>query len=408
MKKKYLLYIAIIVVIAAAALLLNLQAEKISSAIVERKNITQYAEEVGEVKLRDKQSIVAPVAGLIAEINVYVGDFVSAGDILIVLDEADAKRQLSALDEQIVAAKAQLDGARQAGDKNAIAALELDISDLRNKIVDGEQKLLDAKALYELGALSEEDYKSMERNLDTLSLSLQKLQLQLAQMKSPVSSSIIAQYESQLKQLEIQRESISEYEADFRITADNKGTVTVLMAEKGMIVQPGTKLLELGDLKDLYIDAELLVSDAVLISEGTKVELNSKDLGIHKAVGKVSKIYPEAYSKLSVLGVEQKRVKVEVELEETLSILKPGYDLDLSFIINEIEDALAVPENAVFKTEGENYVFVVENSKATLRKVVTGIRSDKLIEVKEGLAEGERVILSPDANIKEGVKVIDN
>ena len=86
-------------------------------------------------------------------------------------------------------------------------------------------------------------------------------------------------------------------------------------------------------------------------------------------------------------------------------ILLPGYELDLDIIMERKENALIVPEDAVFEMDNKEYVFIVDNGKAALREVVTGIESQRLIQIIEGLKEGDLIILSPENSIKDGVKV---
>ena len=135
------------------------------------------------------------------------------------------------------------------------------------------------------------------------------------------------------------------------------------------------------------------------------VEISHNDLSIEGIKGTVRKIHPQAMSKISDLGIEQKRVKVEINIEDSLEGLRPGYDLDVKIIINSRKNVLLVPENAVFEKEEKDFVFVNENGKAVLREINKGIESTKQIEVISGLKEGEMVIMSPDKSLEEGLAI---
>ena len=121
--------------------------------------------------------------------------------------------------------------------------------------------------------------------------------------------------------------------------------------------------------------------------------------------GKVIKIAPEAKNITSSLGVNQKRVPVTIEISDDANLLKPGYDLDIKIITEIKSDTLVVPDSSVFDYKGNSCVFVVDSGKAVIRQIKKGIESEKTIEVVEGLNEGDTIILKPDNNITEGMKI---
>jgi len=121
--------------------------------------------------------------------------------------------------------------------------------------------------------------------------------------------------------------------------------------------------------------------------------------------GKVIKIAPEAKNITSSLGVNQKRVTSTIQITDDLDELKPGYDLDIKIITKMNSNTLVIPDTAVFDYKGNSCVFVIENGKTVLRQIKKGIESDKVIEVLQGLDAGEKIILKPDNNIKEGMKI---
>lgn len=407
MKKKLLLItIPAVAVLAAIGYFMSLNsAVEVNTTAAVKGSISEYVEEIGEVDLRNKVKVNSPLSGEVLDVLVSSGDTVAEGDLLIRLDGTDATRQLAELDAQILAAQAQLNDSKRAGNPDAIKSLELDIANLSAQIAEDEIKLKDMKALYDAGAISQESYRSSERALEAQKLNLQKMRLQLNQLKSPVSQNIVAQFEAQLKQLQIQRESMVDYQGDFVITASIPGTVMNLQVEMGDFLQPGMMVLEIGDMEKLFITADVLVGDIAGIEEGTMVEISSKDLGIDDITGIVTMIHPNAFTKLSDLGIEQKRIRVEMDFIDAPENIKPGYDLELNLILKESENTLIVPENSVFKLDGKSFVFVADNGSARLREVETGIKGGRDIEVLSGLQEGELVIESPDEELKDGAKV---
>jgi len=406
MKKRILIIGALIIAAGAAAFFFLSQGNgvQVTGAAVVRGDIEEYVEETGTVMARDNLQVYSPAAGRVTEVLVEVGDTVGVGDVLARLDSEALSYQLAQLDAQRSGVVAQLNEARKAGDSNSIRSVQLDIQQLSGTIQDMEADLEDTRTLYEAGAISKEQLDSAVRNLQTQKTNLEKLKLQLNQLSSPVSQNLIAQYEAQIRQIDLQKEELSSSGEDFSITAATGGTVLSKSVQKGSYLQPGMSLMELGNTDDLYIQSDILVSEVSDVEEGLSVRLINEDLGI-EAAGKVNKIYPNAFSRISDLGVEQKRITVEIEMDQIPDGLKPGYDLQVRIITESSENTLIIPENAVFKMDSKDYVFVVEDGAAELREVQKGLGSGSDMEVLSGLQEGEIVVQSPESELEEGARI---
>lgn len=407
MKKKVVIVIIALILIAGVSTAIASQnkAIEVNTEAVTSGSIASYVEEIGEVKVREHVNVYSPTAGKVTEVLVEIGDKVKEGDILIKLDGEELSRRIEELDAQRSSILAQYNEAKKPVDKEAIEKLKIEINNLEKRIITAEKEVNDTKLLYEEGAISSGEYEAAVRNLDVEKGNLQKTKLDLEQLNKPISGNIIAQYEAQLKQIDLQKESLINSGEDYTIMAAIDGAVLMKNVEEGNYLQPGLHIMEIGNTNNLYIESEILVGDAVKIKEGSEVIISSNDLNIVDLKGVVNKIHPTAYSKVSDLGIEQKRIKIDIEIDQLDVQLKPGYELDLDIILERKEDALIIPENAVFEMDNKEYVFIVDNGKTVLREVMTGIESQRQIQIIEGLKEGDLVILSPENSIKEGIKV---
>lgn len=105
------------------------------------------------------------------------------------------------------------------------------------------------------------------------------------------------------------------------------------------------------------------------------------------------------------MGIEQKRVKADIEFKNIPKNIRPGYELDIRIIQESKENTLIIPENAVFSMGDKDYVFKIVNNIALLTEIQLGIESEKNIEVISGLEEGDTVIRSPESELEDGNKV---
>lgn len=406
MKKKIIFAIIVIVILGiVAAIASQNSAVEVNAEEVIKGNISSYVEEIGEVKTKDYVNIYSPTSGKVVDVMVDIGDAVKVGDLLVRLDGEDIARMIEDIDAQKSSALAQYNEAKKPVDDETIEKQNIEINNIETIIENAEKELKDKEVLLDAGAISSYEYDLAVRNLDFEKRNLEKARLDLQQLSKPVSSNILTQYEAQLKQLDLQKQSLMDSGKDFTITSTIEGVVLFKDIDEGSYLQPGMHVLEIGNTNSMYIEADILTGDIVKFEEGSQVVISSDDLGLTDIKGQVTKIHPRAFSKISDLGIEQKRIKVEIQINEIVENIKPGYELDLKIITDKSEDTLLAPENAVFDMEGKDYVFTIIDSKAILTQVKTGIESQRQIEILDGIEEGQIIILSPDNEIEDGIKV---
>lgn len=407
MKKKIIGMVCVIGAVLAAAYFLknNVKPLEVETAEVKKGDIAEYVEELGLVVSENKAGIFAPTAGRVTEVRGNVGDVVNKGDLLIKIDSQQLSKQIAELEAQKAAIRAQYNEAVKPIDSKEIEKLQLQISNQEKRVKEAERQRDIHKLLYEEEAISKEEYNQRELTLQEEASRLEAVKLDLELLRKPASQNIGAGYKAQLKQLDIQIEKLRDQGEDFAVTSPLQGTVMEKSAEVGSYLLPGAEIMRIEDTEELYLESDVLVSEIAKIKVGSKVEISHEDLGVTGVKGTVRKIHPQAFSKVSDLGIEQKRIKIEIAMEEKLKGLRPGYDLDLKVIVNSQKGALLIPESAVFEMNSKKYVFVNQDNIAVLREIKTGLESKNQMEVIEGLEEGEQVVLSPDGKLEEGMAI---
>lgn len=197
------------------------------------------------------------------------------------------------------------------------------------------------------------------------------------------------------------------------MTSPVSGVVLRREVESERLLSAGSVLLEIGRLDDLEVEAEVLSQDAVRIAPGQVVEILGAAVGPSDARGSVRRTSPAGFTKVSSLGVEQQRVRVVVAFDsETLTRLRTqgrlgvGYRLRVRIITAESPDALRIPRSAAFRgVDGAWRTFVVRDGRARLQTIAIGLSNEEWAEVTSGLAEGDRVILAPEADLTDGALV---
>lgn len=382
----------------AAALLAALawgfwpRAAPVETAQATRGPLAVTVEEEARTRVKERYVLHAPVAGQLRRIELKVGDPAPAEGVLARLDPAlpavlDPRSRAEA-EARVAAARAELDR-REAGARQAEAEADLAVAEFTR--IEG----LLARRLVS------------QREFDQAQATLQSRE---AGRRAAASAVLVGRYE-----LEAARAALRYTAAgaagrpvgtvELRSPVD--GRVLHVHQESAGVVAAGQPLLEIGDVGELEVEAELLSRDAVSVQPGGRVRFErwGGDLPLE---GVVRVVEPTGFTKVSALGVEEQRVRVIVDLSSPPQAwlrLGDGYRVEATFVIWERDDALSVPASAVFRRDGGHAVFVVEGGRARVRAVVPGHGSGLLTEILEGLTPGETVVVHPGEAVADGVRV---
>ncbi len=373
--------------------------------LAEIGDIESYVEELGVVLSKNQRNIYSSVSGKVKEMTVKIGDEIKKGDVLVKLDNKQMQKELQLLESEETIIAAQYEEAKERPELESIEKLELIIIDMERKMQKAEETALKRHTLYEAGVISHEEYKEALDNLELEKSNLTKARLDLQSVDKPISQNTIAQYEARLRQIHIQKEKLRDLDKDFTIASVVDGIVLRLAIEEGSYIQPGMEIMEIGNTEDLYIESDIPVDDIAHVKEGAKVYISNKNIGVADLEGEVKKIYPFAFKKISDLGVEQSRIKVDIEVAGPMADIRPGYDMDIKIITATSTNTILIPKKALFDKSGKYFVFINIDGIASIREVKKGIEDKNRTEILDGLKKDDIVILTLDERIKDGAKI---
>ncbi|MDG4893612.1 HlyD family efflux transporter periplasmic adaptor subunit [Mesorhizobium sp. WSM4976] len=172
------------------------------------------------------------------------------------------------------------------------------------------------------------------------------------------------------------------------------------------MVQPSAPLVEIGDPLDLQVVADLLSTDAVQIRPGAAVRIDG--WGGTALQGKVTRVDPAGFLKISALGIEEQRVHTEIDFvdpPEKWSLLGHDYRVIVHVTSWPDDNVLTVPVAALFRKGDDWAVYVAKDARARTTLVQIGHRNSRVAEIKSGLSEGDRVVMHPSDRVSDGVAV---
>ena len=190
-----------------------------------------------------------------------------------------------------------------------------------------------------------------------------------------------------------------------RVTSPVDGIVLERYERGDTLLEAGRRLLLVGNLDELEAEAEVLSENALQLKAGAKVEYESSSRVVRLS-GSVRRIEPYGFTKLSSLGVEQQRVKVQSSIDNPPENLGVGYRLHARYTTGSRSDALVVPRRTVLqRPDGAFYVLVVAKGRLEERTVEIGLRNDLDLEIAKGLSEDDEVVARPGTRLEAGMKV---
>ena len=198
------------------------------------------------------------------------------------------------------------------------------------------------------------------------------------------------------------------------ITAPIKGVILKRYVENEQVLGAGSRLLDIGDLSQMQVTADILSQEAGSIQPGQDVEIIGDVFAGLPAKGTVERVKPEAFTKVSSLGVEQQRVPVVInfnkglleELEKSRRELGLAYRLQVRIYTESARDAVVVPRLALFRNnQGQWQIFTIRQGKAGLVTVKVGILNDEQAQILEGVKAGDQVIVAPPKDLNTGDSV---
>ncbi|MDP9927965.1 efflux RND transporter periplasmic adaptor subunit [Variovorax paradoxus] len=388
------LWISIAAAAALSAVLVWAFAPRPLAVEVARATMGPYEQSVVEdarTRLRDRYALSAPLAGRLARIALREGDAVQAGAVVTtitpalspMLDER-TRREQSARVEAAEAAVRRAD----AGIQRARVAVEQARIELRRN----EQ-------------LAQQDFVSAAK-VDTDRLALQAAQTDL---DVALQSRQVSGYERDTARAALVAiRATGSSEGIFAVRAPVSGSVLRVAQTSETTVTLGAPLIEIGDTTRLEIVAELLTTDALQALPGVPVRVERWGGG-GMLEGRVRRVEPAAFTKVSALGIEEQRVNVLIDLvgsPDQWRALGDGYRVGVRIVTLFRSSVLRVPVSAVFpQPGGAMAVFVVDGGRARLRPIELGGRNGSEAWVRGGLAEGAEVIVYPPTALRDGMRV---
>ncbi len=313
---------------------------------VQTETLEETVQAVGTLQASQTVRISPEIAGRIEEITFTEGERVSRGDTLVQLDDDRLRQQYEARRHSLSEARANRDNARQTFERN--------------------------ERLIEEELISEQEYDNSRTALESARARVQQLE---------------AQVEEAREQLE-----------DATIHAPYAGIMGSREVDSGNYVQPGTVVSVLYRLDPLEVQFTVPGRFAGRIEPGQTVRVHVSSLPDTTLRGSVTFVSPS-------IREQTRDLLVKARIDNSNRAAKPGAYARVELTLQTLENRPVIPAEALVGTTEGYILFTVENGEAHRRSVEPGIRRPGLVEIREGLQPGARVVQSGHQNLTDGSRV---
>jgi RND family efflux transporter MFP subunit len=389
-----------------------------TAAVDDTVNVTVADAAVGDVEVtsvhtgkltaEDEVNVVPKIAGRATSVNVELGQKVSEGDVLFMLDPSDVEAQQSQAEIQRDAAakgrSSASEGVKTARSmvsdaKDAVKKAKNNLKEAKKALAKAKQTpIVPGSPTAAAGASAVTAAEQMVAQAEAALMQAESAQKQaeagLTQAKSG--------YDQADAQYRLANEGVSSAGSalgEMTVRAPIDGYVTGLTVQRGgMVAQamPAVVITGTGKIQVRTTVAENLVSG---LAKGEPVEVFVRAISDEPFPAKISRIVPAP-------PTGQTTYPIIIEFDMPSDELKPGMFAEVEMVTARAESAVTVPSDAVIIRGGKEVVVVMDGAdKVRVKEVVTGIDDGVNVEIKSGVAAGDSVVTEGQHYVNDDSKV---
>lgn len=417
MNRKAVITIAVIAaaVVAASggvayASLNNTVQVKVATASLAKLAVTVDA--TGTVAAASRRGVYPPAAATIAKVEVADGDRVSAGQVVVRLNTSPLKLAVAQAEAALATARAQASSVSSAAPTGSeVAAAKRAISAANSALSTAKRNYADYLADY--NAASPTDKDAMRPTLRILSSAREQASATLALAKASrdrLSRSGQNSLSTQAGSLSVAAAKLALAQAKANLeasalTAPVDGTVSVPdNVEVGAGVTPGVAVVSVNAPDGLVFEASVDQADIASIAVGQPAGVTLDAFSGQSLTGKVVNRSQSASATVTGGVAFTTRISLPVGSVSPLA----GMGGSASITVKELSDALTVPSSAVVSNGEQRYVVVAVDGKVRRSVVRIGAETDAVVQITDGLAVGDQVVVTGASSLSDGqsVKVV--
>jgi len=350
---------------------------------VVRQDIANVISTNGKIEPLNNFEAHAPAPATVRRVLVKEGDHVKAGQLLLELDDAEARAQAARALAQLRGAEADLQAVQSGGTHEEVLTTRSELTKAQTERDEARRNLDALQRLQQSGGASPAEVQSASERLKKAETSVQLLE---AKLNGRFSSSEVAKVQALQDQARAAYAAAQELVKNSNIRSPRNGSVYQLPLKPGAYVGTGQLLVQVADLDKVQVRAFVDEPEIGRLAKGQKVEIKWDAIPGRVWEGTVSSV-PTVVTVVGTRTVGE----ITCALENSDRKLLPNVNVNVSIITARHADAITVSREAVRGAEGKRYVYAIVENRLETKDVQTGITSLTRVEVVNGLTAGQRI-----------------
>ncbi|MEO6772455.1 MAG: efflux RND transporter periplasmic adaptor subunit [Kofleriaceae bacterium] len=384
--RRPMFWIALVILLGAGAYaLVRWRGVRVSTTVAERRDLEQHIVSSGRVRVPTRVQIAAQISGLVVAVGAVEGQRVTAGDLLVQLEDSAERASVAQAEAAVNQAKARVDQLRRVG---AIVATEA-LRQAETNLERAQTELERTTKLAATGAVAVVELENARRAVEIAQAQRTAADAQRIASAPLGADSRVAL--TALMQTQAQLSGARARLAQTQMVALQSGTVLTRSVEPGDVVQPARTLLVLAADASVQLVVQPDERNLAWIHLGQKARASADAYPQQVFDAVVSYIAP---------SIDPQRGSVEVRLEVASppAFLKPDMTVSVDLTVAAKPHVLTIRSDVVRGISTPSpYVLVVERGRVARREVELGIRGEGSLEITRGLDETTEVII-PDGH----------
>ena len=393
--------VGLVVAVAVLAAFMSMRDDPVPvrTAVAAQHSIRSVVSTNGKVEPQLNFEAHAPVATTIRKVLVKEGDHVKKGQLLIQLDDAQARSDAAKAVAQLKAAQADTHAVEQGGTQEEVLTLRSQIAKAQSDRETAQRNLDALRRLQQKNAASAGEVKDAENQLARADNDLQLLQQKL---KARYSQPEIARVDAEKTQAQAAYDASAVTLSQLNVRAPFDGEVYAVPARAGSFVNPGDLLLQEADLSHVLVRAFVDEPDIGRLAPNQAIEVTWDAVPGRVWKGTLTAVP----SNVTLRGTRNVGESTAVVDNQDFKLL-PNVNVGVTIVTGEHPAAITVPREALRMDENQPYVYQVLNNELKRKDVTTAISNLTEVEITAGLDPNAVVALSATNSkpLRNGVAV---
>ncbi|MGP0097567.1 MAG: efflux RND transporter periplasmic adaptor subunit [Terriglobales bacterium] len=358
----------------------------VRTAVIEQGAIRSLVSTNGKIEPVDNFEAHAPVSTSVRRVFVKEGDSVKRGQLLVVLDDAEARAQAARAQTQLRAAQADQNAAERGGIQEEVLSLDAQLVKARSDRDSAQRNVDSLKQLQQQGAATAGEVRAAEDALATADAQLGYLrQKQTTRYSKPE----LARVEALQAEAEAAYDAAQDLLSKSNVRAPFDGIVYSLPVKQGGFVTSGDLLLQVADLRKVLLRAFVDEPDVARLAPGDPIEITWDAVPGRVWRATVTTVP----STVKLHGSRNVGETISIVDNKDLKLL-PNINVGVTIVAAEHDNVLVAPREAVRMEDNKTYVLLVSGHELKRRDVETSISNLTQVEITRGLSAKDVVAIN--------------